>query len=480
MPVRFLLAAFLIILGGVLSVPAAISIWQERQIQNEDRFVSTTMEAFNDEEVQILLATRLTEVVMTRTDIQGYITQGLENLEERAGDNAPPGIPFLAAPLTRLASQTIYDLCLRALQSNALDQVLETALRATHRAVMAVVKQEAGLLEETNGQVVLNLRPVIERVIQELAGERGEQALSRLDIPEDAGMIVIREESQNPWLWKAAEWIDDFNPVVPIITAIVFLLAIAVAKNRRRAVIATGATLAIVAGLTLLALGAPVKELATSWPKTDQGQEAAKQVYDIILDSFRRQQFFTVIFGLVLVVVGTAAGDRRLQEAVKSSVRRGEPAAEGGFHGFVRERAGGLRLAGLAVAGVVLILWPDPDLRTVLTVGFLLLTYLALIWLLASDSTQADRARDSLSAWMSGTEDQQGEPPPGVLGWLVRNAGTLRLVGLVAAAALVLFVWDLSLGGLVLIVAALLIYLAVIEWAVASTRESTPAGGGGM
>lgn len=477
MPFRLLLVSFLIILGGVLSIPAAISIWQERQIQNEDRFVSTTMEVFDDEQVQVVVATRLTEVIMTKTDIQQYIHDGLANLETRAGSNAPPGIPLLAAPLTRLATETVYNLCLRTLQSDAFSQVLEASLRTTHRAVMAVINDDSALLSETNGQVILNLRPLIDQVVEQLAGERGQEALSKLNIPDDAGQIVIRSQTQNPWVWKVAGWVDDFDPVIPIVTAIVFLLAIAVAKSRRRAIIATGATLAIVAGFTLLALGAPIKELATSWPKTDEGKEATKQAYDIILNSFRAQQFVTVIFGLGMVAVASAAGDRRLAAMVRSAVRRGESTDEGGFGEFVRERVVGLRLAGLALAGVVLILWPDPTLRTVLTVGFLLGSYLLLIYVLASDSSWATSARSSLATWMTGMADAQGEPPPGFMGWVVRHSGLLRVIGIVVGVALVLFVWDLSLGGLVLIAAAELLYLACIEWAISSTRrESTTDG----
>ena len=474
MPIRLLVASFLIILGGVLSIPAAISIWQERQIQDEDNFVSTTTEVFEDEQVQVVLATRLTEVIMTQTDIQQYISDGLVDLEDRAGTNVPAGIKLLAAPLTRLATQTVYDICLDILQSDAFSTVLETALRTTHKAVMAVIKDDSALLSETNGQVILNLRPVIEQVVQELAGDRGQEALSQLNIPDDAGQIVIRDQAENPWIWKVAKWVDDFDPIIPIVTAIVFLLAIAIARGRRRAIIATGATLAIVAGLTLLALGAPVKELATSWPKTDEGKEATKQAYDIILNSFRRQQFITVLFGLGMVAVASAAGDKR----VVAMLRRSERREEGGFEGFVRERVVGLRLAGLALAGVILILWPDPTLRTVLTVGFLLVTYLGLIYLFASESSWAASARSSLAGWTAGMADEQGEAPPGVVGWVVRHAGILRVAGIVVGAALVLFVWDLSLGGMVLIVAGELLYLALIEWAVASTRRGSTADGG--
>ena len=179
MPFRFILVSFLIVLGGALSVPAAIAVWQEREIQDEDAFVQNVHDVVTDEDVQIVLAARLTERIMTRTDLQARISEGLANLEERADSDAARGLRLLAAPLTRLARETINRICLDILRSDAFDAILETAARVTHRAVMAVVKNERGLIQENNDQVVLNLRPVIVQVVENLAGERAEAALMR-------------------------------------------------------------------------------------------------------------------------------------------------------------------------------------------------------------------------------------------------------------------------------------------------------------
>jgi hypothetical protein len=138
--------------------------------------------------------------------------------------------------------------------------------------------------------------------------------------------------------------------------------------------------------------------------------------------------------------------------------------------GLVRERAGGLRLLGLGIAGVVLILWPDPGLRVVISVGVLLAIYLATLWMLASDSESAAGLRSRLGDSLGASRDlpvQQG----GFVGWMATHTGILRLLGIVIAGLLVLFVWDLSLGGFVLIAAALLLYLAVIEWASNAARQ---------
>ena len=279
---------------------------------------------------------------------------------------------------------------------------------------------------------------------------------------------MISEENDNAWLWKLVRWIDDFNPVVPIIVALIFILAIVIAKSRRRALIATGATLAIVSGLMILALAAPVKELATTWPPTDEGKQAAENVYDILLDDFQRQQAFVVLIGLGIVLVASVAGDRRVVDTVRAAATRREEADAGGL---IRERAGALRLAGLIVSGVILIVWPEPGLRTVIGVAVLLALYLGVIWLLASDSGWATRAREGLAETLGSPGDVPAQRRAGVVGWVGTHAGLLRLVGLLVGAALVLFVWGVTLGGLVLIAATVLIYLAMIEWAATEVRR---------
>jgi len=465
MPLRFLIVSFLIFLGGILSILAAIAVWGEREIQDEDNFVATVDEVFDDEVVQDALATRLTEFIMTKTDLQERVTAGLQDLEENEG--APAATSLLAGPLTSLVSDTVYRICVDILQSDAFNEILNTALRGVHRAVTAIINDESDVIEETNGQVILNLRPIVDEVVQQLAGERGEEALSKLNIPDDAGMIVITEANDPPLLWDLAQYADDFYPVLPIITAIVFLLAILIAKSKRRAVIASGAAPSIVAGLALLALAGPVKELATTWPSTPQGQDAAEQIYDIVLNSFQRQELFVFMLGLGMVVVGSVAGDRRVVQAARSAARR-EDADAGGL---VRERAGFLRLGGLAIAGVILIVWPEPTERTVITVGALLALYLGVIWLLASESEWATRARERLADGLGGSQDVPVQRRTGLAGWVAVHAGLLRLLGIVVGACLVLFVWDLSLNGFVLIAAAVLLYLAAIEWASASARQ---------
>jgi hypothetical protein len=465
---RFLIVSFLIILGAVLSIPAAVAVWGEREIKDEDQFVQNVLDVANDEDVQVLLAQRLTDRILERTNLRQRISEGLTEVQERAGSDRGAAIPLLAAPLTRLAGETINRLCLQFMQSDAFDEILETAARTAHQAVLAVVNNDRQLIEQNDRQIALNLRPVVVQIIEALAGERAEEALTRIDIPEDAGMIVISSEVDYPWLWRLARRIDDLVLITPALMVVAFALAILLAKSRRRALISAGAALAIVAGLTLLALGGPAKELATTWPPREEGEQAMKQVYDILLDDFRRQEAFVVIFGLGLVVVGSAAGDRRVVEAVRSAVSRRGDADTGGL---IRERAGALRLAGLFGAGVILVVWPEPTVRTVIAIGILLALYLAGIWLIASDSTAADRTRERLEGGLWESRDLPVQRRNGFVGWLAVHAGLLRLIGILVGAALVLFVWDLSLGGLVLIAAAVLIYLAVIEWASTEARR---------
>ena len=195
------------------------------------------------------------------------ISAGLQEVDHRESGRVPEGIALLEGPLTRVARESIYRVVLKTLQDQPLANAREAALRGAHRALMAVIKQE-GPLEVQGSKVVLDLQPMIASVINELAGQRGTEFLQNVNLPEDTGKIVITEEANHPRLWTLARWIDDINPMVPIIATAILLLATVISRNHRRTLISVGITVAVVAGLAMLAIAGPLENLATSWPAT--------------------------------------------------------------------------------------------------------------------------------------------------------------------------------------------------------------------
>lgn len=308
---RTAIATFLVLLGGILSVPASLAVWQERQFLNEDNFVTMSNDIFEDPEVQTVLANRLTNVVMERTDISQRINTVLTERGPGDSQELTASEAVVQGLLVRFARETVFRLSMDVLQSEALANAREVALRSAHRVLIAIINNDNEFIEANGDQIILNLRPLIVDIVQRLAGEDAVARLQELDVPEDAGQIEIVQKSDYPLMWTVARSLEDFDPLVPGITLAVFLLAMLISANRRGTAMLIGGTLAFFAVLALVVLALPVKALATSWPDNAEGRAAAKAVFDILFDNFLTQQVAIALIGLMIVVVAYSLGKVR-------------------------------------------------------------------------------------------------------------------------------------------------------------------------
>lgn len=469
---RAFIAAALVVVGGLISVPGSVGAWQERAILDEDNFVATVDEAFEQEEVQTAIAERLTDEIMDYARIQERIGSGLARLEEEGGEDLPEGLVLLEGPLTGVARDAVFRVTLRLIEAQPLEDVREGALRAAHRVLTAIINDDVMALTVVGENVVLDLGVILEEIVKDIGGEDGERFLANIDIPEDAGQIVLTEKSDVPALWTLAEWLHKYNPWVILAAIAVLALAVAISPHRRRTVIAAGLMLAVVAAIALLVVTEPLKEVATdAIAATPSGKTAAGATYDILVESFHLQQAFIVLIGVGFAAGASLAGDPYLTAGIRSRFRRAAPGAAEPFSltAWTRERALGLRLGGLGVAALLLIVWPDPSTRLIVTVLVFAALYLAALAVAASDADWAVWARSRVSQlWEryfrvpEAAEDRaaRGRSP---LHWIAARASWFRGIG-IALGVILLVAWpSLTFGAVVIVVALELLYLAGID-----------------
>jgi hypothetical protein len=306
-------------IGVLMSLPASVAIWQERMILDEDNFVGITRTAFADDDVENALADRLTAGIMQRSDIRARIDTALaSNFNQGAGGTLRSD-PLLEVLMVRLAEETIHTLSLRFLQSDAFAAVRDLAIRGVHRTLMAIVRSDRDYLEVNGNQVVLDLRAVVDDILSRLDANRL-QNLQASEPTEEAGRIVITTRSDYGALWTAAKWIDDIDPIVPIATAIVLGLSLAISPNRRRTLIIGAAGVGVVAALAAVAIAFPVRTFASGWPANPQGQDAANAIYGAVASSFVRQQ--VVVVAVCIGVLAVTYASRRLDVSQAIASRR--------------------------------------------------------------------------------------------------------------------------------------------------------------
>jgi hypothetical protein len=255
---------------------------------------------------------------------------------------------------------------------------------------------------------------------------------------------------------------------------------VAVAGNRRRTLIWVGAALAVVAAIEILVVAQPLKEALTDAIAEPEGNAAARVTYDVLVDSFKRQELFVILIGIGLVAGGTLAGDPYLTAGIRSRLRRTAPGTAEPFSltTWIRKRTLGLRVGGLGLAALFLIAWPDPSTRLILTVMVVAALYLATLAVAASDAAWAVSAR----SWLA----QLGEhylPVPEApaadgatrgrspLHWVAARAPWFRGIGIVLGVVLLVAWPSLTFGTVVVVIALELLYLAAIDMIVSRVAD---------
>ncbi len=471
----------LIIIGGILSVPGTIGLWVEREIVDEDNFVGTVNEALEDEAVRTVLAERLTDAVMERLEIRRRIGDGLADIQSQRREDAPGDLVLLEGPLTLAARNVIFEVSFRVVDSELVAEVRDVSLRAVHRVVTAIVNNDKELLGTVGDTLVLDLRPLLEEIVREIGGDKGEELLGNLenldipedldipgdlDIPEDRGVIVLATKSDLEPVWTLVQVFDRGNPWLAIAAGVLLAVAIAIARSRRRAVIGVGITVAVVAALEALTVAQPLREVAVDGlSATESGRIAAKATYDTLVRNFLRQQVIVMLIGVGMVAGGSLAMDTGLPKAIRSTYRgQADDLAE-----WIRERAWALRIAGLGLGGLLLITWPDPSSRMIVTVFVLLALYLAVLAIVTSDAAWAVWMRSrggELWERFFRVDEATVASPPGkrtLPGWVAARASWFRVIGIVLGVALLIVLPSLTFGTFVLVVALELLYLAAID-----------------
>jgi hypothetical protein len=462
---RSLIAGFLVVVGALMTAPGGVAVWQDRVFLDEDTFVSTIDEAFEQEEVQVAVAEQLTDVIMERAEIEDRIARGLANLESEED------LALLEGPLTGLAREAVFRVSLRLVEAQPLEEVRETALRGTHRLISALVFDDQAVIATSGDDLVLDLGVVLEEVVKDMGGDDGGGVLANIDLPEDAGQIVIAENSDISTVLDIVGLLDDVSPWIAVLAVAILALAVLISPHRRGTVIAIGVAVAVVSAIGLVTIEWPLKELSTDViASTDAGKAAAKATYDVFLKSFQQQQLVVLLIGVGMAVVGSLSLDRRVIAAVRSRFGDAPPATEDpGQVGWITENARQLRIGGLGIAALLLIAWPDPSTRFVITLLVFAAAYLVFLTAASSDDEWAVSARSrAADLWDRFMRVPAGEGDGAPAGsslsiWVAREAPWFRLIGIVLGAAVLIFLPSLSFGTFVLVVSLELLYLAAIE-----------------
>ena len=296
---RIILARTLTVIGILLVVVSVLANFVKREALDSSHFKATSRALIADQAIREQIALTLVDQLYTNTDIAGSV-------EAKLPDNLKP----LAVPIAGLARNATETAAKRLLERPKVQDLFVAATSLAQKEFVAVLDGDTKKLETTNGEVVLDLRPILIKL-----GTRFNVVQSK--IPPQSGRVTILKSDQlkagqritralrftASWIWALAllSWAG----------------AILLVKGRRRLEVRAIAIGFVSAGfLILIVRSLGERYFVNHLVLSDSVRPAAQNAFEIMTNLLKGAGWTAVIVGVVaLAGVWLMGSGRRAGQA---------------------------------------------------------------------------------------------------------------------------------------------------------------------
>lgn len=253
----------MIVLACVLTLASSLTIWVKRQVLDTNRWVDTSGQLLQQQEVRDAIAQRLVDGIFQGTAVQ-------QRLEDRLPANLAP----LAAPIAGALENVALDSAENLLERPSVQSLWEDINRRVHSRLVDILEgNEGGRVTTSGGEVVLDLSPLIARLEDELG--------IQTNLSPDAGKITIMTSTQLGAAQDAVSTIKVLSPILAIVVLALLVLAVYLARGFRREAVRAAAAGVLVVGLVLLLVRRLAGDAIVESLSSASSKPAARQVWVI-------------------------------------------------------------------------------------------------------------------------------------------------------------------------------------------------------
>lgn len=423
------LTALLVVLTSLTVVVAATALWVHQVVFDTDRFMETVEPALDDPRFATLLADRASESALEALALDARATATLDNvdryLSETLVEALDPSDRALAA-LERLDRPALADLA-PAIASSLEGRVDEAIhaffgseafaarfpdlVRRTHEVAVSLAKDELNELPNVyveDGAVRLNLTPFIAEalgrvaedvravvpdfqlpdVVSDQVDEGREQVADalRTRLPADFGQVTVMSAGTLAEIQAAAALMDRYVWLAILTAILLIVLTVAVSPHRRSTALHLGVGVVVAVVLTEL-LVRRLEEAIVEQVVDPSGAALAAELARDALSGLRSTELLLAVIAVLVAIIAYVVGRPAWLDRLARPVNRpGEDHTDvRQWEWWVSANAGALRLAGIALALVVLLI-AGLDPLPVIIVALALAAYL---WLVSAVSGRA-------------------------------------------------------------------------------------------
>jgi hypothetical protein len=323
------LVAALLALAVVIGLIAVVSTWVNRQALNTNNWTNTSSRLLADPRIQNAVGAYLVNELFSNVDVAGRLREALPTQAQGLAGPASAGLRELA---NRAAPQV--------LARPRVQDAWRQANRVAHKQLLTILNGGSSAVSTTNGEVVLNLRPLIDQLAtslgfqEQLASARAKitptqrtqargvvQQKIGITLPPDTGKLVILRSAQLKTAQNIAKGIRHLAIISTAVTFALFALALWLARGWRRVTLRSVGWCFV--GLGFFAL--LVRRMGGDWVvdalvKAESVRPAAHDTWSIGTSLLRAIALALVIYGVLIVLAAWLAGPTRPAVAVRRAL----------------------------------------------------------------------------------------------------------------------------------------------------------------
>ena len=407
-------AGTLIVLALLFGVVGNLAVWVKDVALDTNEFEAVVGPLSKDPAVAEAVSVSVVDELLTATDAR---TRSQEALDEFL----PSDVQFLSGAIVSAVEDTLTNAVRELIESDQFNSLWRQVTTVAHeQLVSALLDDDAeAVLQQQGGEVVLDLRPIIEAAQDQLPSDGIGGAISNAPIPADVGVFKIADSSALGEARDAAQLLDLLGTWLPVIAIVLLLGGIALATKRRQTTIVAMVAFAVLMLVTLVALRIARSITLNQLDVNETDRRAIRVVWDAAVEGLRSSTTVLLVAAILIALGVWVSGSSRPAVAIRRWVVQG--IARVREHGgitlgdkdpvgqIVRPNKNAFRIGGVVLALLVLVLIPGLSiLDLVLAVVFLLL-YLGAIELVAPGGKRARTGSESAPAGEGTAEDGRDE-----------------------------------------------------------------------
>jgi hypothetical protein len=311
---RIIGARALLVLGVLLSVVTILSTYVKREALDDGQFKQTSQQLIASPAIQEQVAATLVETLYANVDVSSELKAKL-----------PENLQGLAAPIAG-ASRELVDRAARELLARPRAQATFVELSSfSQQQLLEVLHGDTKRLQASNGNVVLDLRPLVLKLgdrfgfVTNLAGK----------IPQDSAQVTILKSNDLKLAQDVTHWLEQVANYVWFLALACWVGAIWLTRGRRRQEVRSlGIGLIIVGVLVLLTRWLAGKYVVDNLVQSDSVRPAASDAWQIITQSLAASGWVALAVGVLTAVgawlVGPGDHATSARAAIAPALRRAE------------------------------------------------------------------------------------------------------------------------------------------------------------